>query len=994
MNSDANLLDRIYTLTKGDVDGLELPRQSVNSLLRHHTLVRIRRMAAFWKEAKAGSIGSLTQSFASVLTGLHGQSCSWVFVLRGRASITECWLGASKNIFNRRSLRSLLRSALSDAQFDDSVPLRTSDIDNFEHAVALTGVPSLHAQRRGDPISTLCRGMAGSNWVYVVLASPVEPVEIIRMINLRATEIRDIYANYMLKNSSIDDRDRIAERLVKLLDTDQRRYESGRQVGMWDINTFFATDENESLERGRGLLYGCFSSSTTNPIPIRVNKCRNGVSTTAPIDQLTSAEAAILAHPPSEDCLGFEVVEQTRFGLETPSPSRIQAPVFVGEIQDRGAGTGNQFCVDTRELTKHALIVGVTGSGKTNTCFNLLEQVWKQGHGAPFLVIESAKSEYRELLDDGRFKGLRVFTIGDETVSPIRINPFEFTPETLVQTHIDYLKSLFSASFVLYPPMPYVLEQSIQEIYEDRGWDIGYNTNRRGDESPRRFPTLSDLAAKIPVVIERMGYDAQLTMDVTAGLLARVNQLRIGGGKGTMLDQAQSLPTQVLFEEPCVLELKQIVSDDEKAFIIGLILIRLYEYRESTPQTGKPGLRHLMLIEEAHRLLRNTNTDQSSEVSANPRGRAIEVFSNILSEIRAFGQGIVIAEQVPTKLIPDAIKNSNLKILHRLVAEDDRKIIGASINLDDAQKRRVATLTVGEAVVYVEGLRKPVLVSVSLSSRKDLDKLVSDKAVRQHMAPFRANHAGLFLRHPGCAGCPNGHNGLAGCADRRVETDELILGAFQKLVNAMRLSKPLVPDAYADFERLVFRQYRGKGYETLPYCLFVNLVEADFERRGEFASWAHSDVSKLIGLACGVIRTLSSELGQSSRKAIESKIMRELAAFANLFRRLCRVDRLPYAGCSACVAHCQYRFDMFFRTSSIEVRDFQSSFLNDDFQEMKYMCKIVAKSRVLETDIRSVRGAAICFAAQQLCELGLTRSNQERVMEQLAQEIEDSGPPA
>jgi hypothetical protein len=434
------------------------------------------------------------------------------------------------------------------------------------------------------------------------------------------------------------------------------------------------------------------------------------------------------------------------------------------------------------------------------------------------------------------------------------------------------------------------------------------------------------------------------------------------------------------------------VSDDEKAFIIGLILIRLYEYRESKPQAGKSGLRHLTLIEEAHRLLRNTSTDQSSEVSANPRGRAIEVFSNILSEIRAFGEGIMIAEQVPTKLTADAIKNSNLKVLHRLVAEDDRKIIGASINLDDTQKRRMATLTVGEAVVYVEGLRKPVLVSVPLSSRKDLDTRVTDEVVRQHMESFRVNHAELFLRHPGCAGCPSERNGSAGCTDRRVDTDDLILGTFRKLVNAMRLSKPLVLDAYADFERIVQRIDRGKGYETLPYCTFVHLIEADIERRGEFASWAYSDVSELIRLGCGVIRTLSAELGRSSRKAVETSIMKELTAFANLYRRLCRVDRLPYAGCEVCVAQCHYRFDMYFRATSIEARDFQSSYLNDDFHDMMHICHVVAKSRFLEPDIRSARGAALCFAVQQLCELGLTRSNHEFFVQQLAQAIENGNP--
>ncbi|MEZ5549043.1 MAG: DUF87 domain-containing protein [Pseudomonadales bacterium] len=988
MNSDAAILDRIYSLTRGDLDGLEFPRPTVSSFLRDHTLVRINRIAEFWKEENSVKLSTLTDRFSNILTSLHSQNCSWVFILRGSATTTECWFGASKGIFNQRSLCSMIRSSLSDVQFDANATLDTSEADKWRHVVELTGVPAVLAQRRGDPISTLCRGVVGSEWMYVVHAHPIEPVETIRMINLRATEIRDVYANYMLKNSSVDDRNGIAQRLVKLLEADQKRYESGRQLGMWQINTLFTAEENECLERARGLLYGIFSGSSNNPIPIRVHMCRKGAHKKPEIDYLHSSEAAMLAHPPTEDLSGFEVVEQTRFGLETPVRARMQVPIAVGEVQDRGAGTGNQFYVDTCELTKHALIAGVTGSGKTNTCFNLLETIWNRGRGIPFLVIESAKSEYRGLLGDEKFKGLRVFTIGDETVSPIRINPFEVSPGTLVQTHIDYLKSLFSAAFVLYPPMPYVLEQSIQEIYEDRGWDIGYNTNRRGDDSPRRFPTLDDLAAKIPVVIDRMGYDDQLTMDVTAGLLARINQLRIGGGKGSMLNQAHSLPASILFEEPCVLELKQVVSDDEKAFIIGLILIRLYEYRESIPPTGKPGLRHLMLIEEAHRLLRNTSTDQSSEVSANPRGRAIEVFSNILSEIRAFGEGIVIAEQVPTKLTPDAIKNSNLKVLHRLVSEDDRKIIGASINLDDTQKRRMATLTVGEAVVYVEGLRKPVLVSVPISSRKDLDTRITDEEIRQYMEPFRENYAELFLRHPGCAGCPGGRTGTAGCLDRRIDSDDLILGAFRKLINAMRLSKTFVIEAYADFERIVLRTDRGNSHETLPYCTFVHLVETDIERRGEFASWAYSEISELIRLGCNVIRTLSVELGRSSRKAVESTIMKDLTAFANLYRRLCRVDRLPYAGCDACVAQCHYRFDMCFRASSVEARDFQSSYLNDDFRDMMHLCRIVAKSRFVEPDIRSVRGAAICFAVQQLCELGLSRSNQESLVQHLAQAIE------
>ena len=265
-----------------------------------------------------------------------------------------------------------------------------------------------------------------------------------------------------------------------------------------------------------------------------------------------------------------------------------------------------------------------------------------------------------------------------------------FIPEYLWNP--TYLKFLFSAAFVLYPPMPYVLEQSIHEIYEERGWDLTQNINVRTKHdnyfSERLFPTLDDLTEKVKEIVDRMGYEERIKMDVKAGLLARLDQLRLAGGKGEMLNTKKSISTKQLFEVPCLIELEEIVSDDEKAFIIGLILIRLYEHcKIRSKKDNSNSLQHLTLIEEAHRLLKNVSTEQTSDIAANPKGRAIEVFANILSEIRAYGEGIFISEQIPAKLVPDAIKNTNLKIVHRLVAKDDRDIIGDTINLTNSQKR-------------------------------------------------------------------------------------------------------------------------------------------------------------------------------------------------------------------------------------------------------------------------------------------------------------------
>ncbi len=261
------------------------------------------------------------------------------------------------------------------------------------------------------------------------------------------------------------------------------------------------------------------------------------------------------------------------------------------------------------------------------------------------------------------------------------------------------------------------------------------NTNHRGSNTSMAYPTLTDLHTKVAVVVHRMGYDQRLTMDITAGLQARINQLRIGGGKGRMLDTRRSLPLDDLFMLPCLLELKQIVSDDEKAFLMGLIMIRLLEYLELHQSANPPnGLRHVLLIEEAHRLLRNVSAQTGDDI-ANPRGRAVEVFANILAEVRAFGEGIVILEQIPIKLAPDAVKNTNLKIVHRIVARDDREVLGAAMQADLQQSAYFGVLGSGEAIVFSEGMNSPALVSIPLSTTKGQGKrTLVDEQLRQAWA--------------------------------------------------------------------------------------------------------------------------------------------------------------------------------------------------------------------------------------------------------------------
>jgi hypothetical protein len=493
---------------------------------------------------------------------------------------------------------------------------------------------------------------------------------------------------------------------------------------------------------------------------------------------LTTPEAAALARLPAEEFAGYQLRDFVQFALSPPvvhQPRRLS----VGLVLDRGRKTGNWFELAVDDLCKHVLVAGVPGSGKTETCQYLLRQLWEE-HQIPWMVLEpSMKSEYRLLLAGPTGPALRVFTLGDETGVPFRFNPLEVQPGVHVQTHIDGLVALFNAAFALVTPMPYVLSLALHRVYEERGWDLVKGNHPPGSV-PEAQPVLSDLSKTIQRLVGELGYDSEITGNIRAGLLTRLMSLTVGS-KGMMLDCRAPIPMDYLLSGPVVLEFASMGSDEDKAFVLGAMLLRLVEYRRAAGLSGNT-LRHVTLIEEAHRLLTAAPPNLPSE-EANPRGKAVETFCNLLAEIRAFGEGIVVVDQVPTKLSPDIIKNTNLKIIHRLVADDERRKVGGSMNLSDVQERHLSTLRCGVAAVYSEGCENAYLVGIPDHARQyrgqpypgkeNLIKHMQDKIPAIEAPPDPAGQVDALLRSdrtlPICPGCDAGD-----CASRRRVADHLL----------------------------------------------------------------------------------------------------------------------------------------------------------------------------------------------------------------------------
>jgi len=407
--------------------------------------------------------------------------------------------------------------------------------------------------------------------------------------------------------------------------------------------------------------------------------------------------------------------------------------------------TGGTSAVKLAALTRHGLIVGFTGSGKTNTCLYLIEQLWQQ-HRIPVLIIEPAKTEYRGLLTRRGFETTRVFTLGDEAVSPFRLNPFELLPGIRLEAHLSALKTCFNAALPQFGVLPTLVEEALIRIYREKGWEL---TDRLEAQEKRLFPTLRDLYTTIIRVTEERGYAGEVRDNIRAAAAGRIGSL-LAGSKGYMFNCQRSVPMDVLLGGPVVLELDTL-NDNEKALAMMFLLTHLREHCKVNRADGR--LAHITLIEEAHRVLEEVASVAGSEVAADTRAEAVRFFGGMLAEIRAYGEGILIAEQSPSKLAADAVRNTNLKLAHMLLDSRDREAMAGAMIMDEQQQLFLGKLPVGQAAIFVTGYEKATFVQIPAIKGDGYSERLPEAEVTRHMAGFQQAHSAAYLPFDGCRFC-------------------------------------------------------------------------------------------------------------------------------------------------------------------------------------------------------------------------------------------------
>jgi DNA helicase HerA-like ATPase len=89
-----------------------------------------------------------------------------------------------------------------------------------------------------------------------------------------------------------------------------------------------------------------------------------------------------------------------------------------------------------------------------------------------------------------------------------------------------------------------------------------------------------------------------------------------------------------------------------------------------------------------------------------------DFIDRIVTEIRKYNIGLCFITQSPSLISQTVLKNTNIKIIHSIKSDVDKKAIKDSLSLDERLTQSLDKLDVGEAIISAPNLKMPVIVKI------------------------------------------------------------------------------------------------------------------------------------------------------------------------------------------------------------------------------------------------------------------------------------------
>ena len=532
---------------------------------------------------------------------------------------------------------------------------------------------------------------------------------------------------------------------------------------------------------------------------------------------------------PTRSVHGLPIIEHAEFGRNVPDEAMPdEDKMNLGKIYHMGKEEAAGLILNRQAMASHTFITGSTGTGKSNAVYHLLDEITKNGQ-TTFLVVEPAKGEYKNVF--GNCTDVQVFGTNPRETPLLRMNPFAFPENIHILEHIDRLVEIFNACWPMYAAMPAVLKDAIERSYQKVGWNLRNSESEKGI-----FPTFFDLLDILPGVIEESHYSKDTQSDYVGALCTRVKSLT-NGIYGSVLCAEDALTDEALFDRNVIVDLSRVGSMETKSLLMGILVMKLQEYRMCSSGMNSR-LRHVTVLEEAHNLLRKTSAEQSQE-GANLQGKSVEMLANAIAEMRTYGEGFIIADQAPGLLDMSVIRNTNTKIILRLPDEEDRKLVGKSAALKEAQIDELSKLPLGVAAVYQNEWPEAVLCQVK-------HYLIPENAVYCKPAEQTPVNTEFVLSHL-AAGQKLEPLGVSEMEQvkRWLKCRELVLGINGcRTVGQALEGAPIEKDALEDVleklfdsRRVVTFYARADADGRKPRMATLNRLEDQYELEQQTAEW-------------------------------------------------------------------------------------------------------------------------------------------------------------
>lgn len=570
------------------------------------------------------------------------------------------------------------------------------------------------------------------------------------------------------KQRSLEFVNKTIEQMLKKVDHNLERIEEARRYGGWHSAAYFISDNLATSQSLASIFFGLMRGNNSSSEEFALTTWRSdkikkvsswlqnlshprvradSIGSTSipyftPAMLVSGKEMAIQLGLPRRSISTVSVLEGRSFGrriqvidavgqaLKQPTDKPI---VKLGNVFHLWEEKQQKVNLDLQSLSSHIFVTGSTGSGKSNTVYQLLDQL--NQNGVKFMVIEPAKGEYKNVF--GHREDVTVLGTNPKQAQLLKLNPFKFPAEVHILEHIDRLIEIFNVCWPMYAAMPAVLKDAMLSAYEVSGWNLSDSESK----TPHRFPTFIDLLHQLNVVIDKSEYSAEMKSNYSGALATRIKSLT--NGLNGQIFSADEIDNQILFDENVIVDLSRVGSQETKSLIMGLLVMRLSEHRMANASGMNEPLKHVTVLEEAHNILK-ASTSSGAE-GADVAGKSVEMLSNAIAEMRTYGEGFIIADQSPNAVDISAIRNTNTKIIMRLPDENDRRLAAKAAGVSDEQIEEIAKLPKGVAVVYQNNWLEPILCKIAYFDSEE-KPYIFEKSEIDERKNF-ALHLARFLLH-------------------------------------------------------------------------------------------------------------------------------------------------------------------------------------------------------------------------------------------------------